>query len=360
MGIKKFLGDKDTIRVAIVALLVALNFGILNYFGDKKFDDITFGSILKVSASVFVGLALLIFLLYIIMLGISKSYRKTKIKEVHPFLYDLGLALTALIVFMALVISLGIKISPYFSNNLIFIYSYLAIGVIVGGKIFIKIFEPHIHQIIPITQKKLNLNKADKRFYVGVFLTILSIAIGFYLTTESTTTSIKLAEESINQTFFMISPVILQANDVVNESEGRWYINITNTHPIKETGKVYLYKLEINPNKPSMALDRSLKPGESDIFSLTIKLEKKNISFNKNLDPFGFSLPAYKAYYVNEHVSISVKITCDNCPSQGIILRLPDFSAIPMQVGVTNKGVQRISINTFEWLDYKLEDILEK
>lgn len=357
---KNDVEGKDTIRVAIVALLIALNFGILNYVGDKKFNTINFESILKVSAGVFVGLTLLIFLLYIIALGISKSYKTSKIKEAHPFLYDLGLALTALIVFMTVVVSIGIKISPYLNNNIIFIYFYFGVGVAGGGKIFTKLFEKHLNQIISITRKKIKLNKTDKRFYIGLILTILSIALAFYLSTESTKTAIELAEKSINKTVLMASPVILQVNDTINESEGRWYISINNTHPIKETGRVYLYKLELNPDKPSMALDHNLKPGESDIFSLTIKSEERDIHFDENLEPFGsaWNIPAAKAYYVNEHVSISVKITCDNCPAQGIILRIPDFNQIPMQVSMSRKGMHSISINTYNWLDYKLEDII--
>lgn len=241
-----------------------------------------------------------------------------------------------------------------------------------------KNYNPDEKSLYEINHKELKkeLKKSEKKSIVSaIIIASITMLIGFLisyffflggvrtsieLSEKSFENSLKLTEESINQTFIMTSPVILQAKDTINKSEGRWYINITNTHPTKETGKVYLYKLEINPDKPSMALDHYLKPGESDVFSLTIKSKEKNISFNKNLESFGFSgtLPASKVYYVNEHVSLSVKITCDNCPSQGIILRVPDFNAIPMQMGITNKGIQRISIDTYEWLDYKLEDII--
>ncbi len=241
-----------------------------------------------------------------------------------------------------------------------------------------KNYNPNQKSIYEIKHDELKqeLKKSERKSIINaIIIAVITMLIGFFisyifflggvrtsieLSEKSFEDSLKLTEESINQTFLMTSSVILQTNDTINESEGRWYINITNTHPTKETGRVYLYKLEINPDKPSMALDHSLKPGESDIFSLTIKSEEKNISFNQNLEPFGFSwtLPASKVYYVNEHVSISVKITCDNCPSQGIILRVPDFNAISMQIGMTNKGIQSISINTYEWLDYKLEDIM--
>jgi hypothetical protein len=204
------------------------------------------------------------------------------------------------------------------------------------------------------------LTKIDKQFSVGLALTILSIFLAFYLSAESTKTSIKISEEALNKTFLMAIPVTLEVKGTVNEIEGRWYINITNTHPLKETGKIYIYKLEINPDKPGMQLNRSLKPRESDLLSLTIKSKKENISFLQKIEPFSYSwtLPASEVYYVNEHVSISVRITCDTCSSQGVILRVPDFNEIPINMVMTNRSIQTMNINTYEWLDYNLQDIL--
>ena len=204
------------------------------------------------------------------------------------------------------------------------------------------------------------MTKIDKQFSVGLALTILSIFLAFYLSAESTKTSIKISEEALNKTFLMAIPVTLEVKGTVNEIEGRWYINITNTHPLKETGKIYIYKLEINPDKPGMQLNRSLKPRESDLLSLTIKSKKENISFLQKIEPFSYSwtLPASEVYYVNEHVSISVRITCDTCSSQGVILRVPDFNEIPINMVMTNRSIQTMNINTYEWLDYNLQDIL--
>ena len=222
---------------------------------------------------------------------------------------------------------------------------------------------------------KQELRHSEKRMLkFSAFITIISIFAGFVfgfifllgsvkssieISEKSFVDTLKLTEESLNKTFLMTTPVILQVNSTVDENEGRWYINVTNTHPTKETGKVYLYKLELNPDKPSMALDRSLKPGDSEVFSLTIKSKKENITFSQNIEPRGFSWtpPSSEAYYVNEHVSISVRITCDACSSQGVLLRVPDFGSILMEFVMTNKGIQSINMNTYEWLDYKLEDI---
>ena len=232
-----------------------------------------------------------------------------------------------------------------------------------------------IHVIKPDELKEEFKKSEKKSIRNTIIISSLSLLIGFFisytlflsgvnnsieLSEKSFTDSLKLTEESLNETFWMTSPVILQENSTINETEGRWYINITNVHPIKETGKVYLYKLEINPNKPSMALDNSLKPGESKQFSLTIKTKEENISFKQNIEPFGFSwtVPISKVYYINDHISISVRISCDACSPQGIILRVPDFSAIQIKNIMINKSINSMSINTYEWLDYELKDII--
>lgn len=137
------LEGKDTLRVAIVTLLVALNFGILNYFGDAKFSSIDFGLTLKVIANVFVNFNLLVFLFYVLLLGVSKAYRKPKMKEFHTFLYDLGMALTMVIVTISIIFIIGFKISPYLNNNVIFIYSYLILSVLAGAFVFNQIMKPH-------------------------------------------------------------------------------------------------------------------------------------------------------------------------------------------------------------------------
>ena len=65
-SMKKFVENQDTLRIAIVALLIALNFGILTYYDNVKFSEINLDTILKVVADVFVGLNLFIFMIYII------------------------------------------------------------------------------------------------------------------------------------------------------------------------------------------------------------------------------------------------------------------------------------------------------
>jgi cation transport ATPase len=136
--------DKEDIkRIAIVALLVALNFGILNYFGSTTtFNVIDFSLILSVIAKAFVGSTLLIFLLYIVILGIFYLYKPIKIKQAHHFLYQFGMALTVLIIFFTLMMTLGIKMASYFDNNTIIIYLFLGLGFFIGLVLFYKIMKP--------------------------------------------------------------------------------------------------------------------------------------------------------------------------------------------------------------------------
>jgi Kef-type K+ transport system membrane component KefB len=64
-----------------------------------------------------------------------------------------------------------------------------------------------------------------------------------------------------------------------------------------------------------------------------------------------------EAYYVNDDISITIKIVCDNCPPQGIMLRLPHFGIVDYRAETNNSGIKAVRIPAYEWVDYKLEDI---
>lgn len=199
---------------------------------------------------------------------------------------------------------------------------------------------------------------------LSILFFIISTILAHIYFTSSVTKSIELSEESlndaINATFWLTSPVTLLINDTVDEKEGRWNFNVTNTHPLKGTGTIYLYRLEINPDKPHMANHTGLRPGESRVFSLTFKSKKENVTFSQSKNRYGgcdFVPPSVATYFVNDHVSISAKITCDNCPSQGIIRRLPDFEVVDFTFTLRNNCIINTSIPTYNWTDFKLEDI---
>ncbi len=61
-----------------------------------------------------------------------------------------------------------------------------------------------------------------------------------------------------------------------------------------------------------------------------------------------------------KHTSISFKITCDNCPSHGVIRRIPDFNSVSFTFGINQNGITGASTPVFEWVDYGLDSIKEK
>lgn len=223
---------------------------------------------------------------------------------------------------------------------------------------------------------KETFRKSEKKSIgFNIIFTLIAIIIGFHisqqffiegvensrtLSEKSFNDTIKLSESSLNKTFLMTTPVILQVNDTVNETEGRWYINVTNTHPLKETGAIYLYRLEKNPLKPHMSSKKGLKPGESKIYNLSFDFKEESIDFSQEELPYALcgTVPYSKLYFIFEHISITFKITCDNCPSQGIIRRLPEFGAVHFSVVLTNENISKIEVPTYEWVDYNLEDVL--
>jgi len=132
----------ETLRLAIVALFVALNFGLLDYYNGKQWAGITLGSILSVFAKVFVPLGLIVLLIYLTTFGISIMYKKPNLPRLHPFFYDLGIAITALIFFMDGVISFGIWALPVLGNSSLFMYSFLLVAFGGGTIIFYTLLKP--------------------------------------------------------------------------------------------------------------------------------------------------------------------------------------------------------------------------
>src|SRR3989344_6786449 len=110
-------GYKDTIILAIIALIAALNLGILNYY--KTANTLSWLPLLTILIKILVAMILGVFLFYIIILGLSNIFKKLIFKEIHPILYDIGLAITIIIVGVTLV--LGLKVSLENPNYLFYI-----------------------------------------------------------------------------------------------------------------------------------------------------------------------------------------------------------------------------------------------
>ena len=202
---------------------------------------------------------------------------------------------------------------------------------------------------------------------VNTLLAILISVVVFHygvgesikLSEKSLTESIKLSEQALNRTYWMTAPVTLIVVHDYNESTGRLKIYAKNTHPLRETGRIYLYKLEANPSKPEQVNETGLKPGETQLL-FDLSFEVQYVCINKET-PFGkrIDVQAGKMYYIiSNETSISYKITCDNCPSQGYIARIPDFQEISVRPEIDPKNrTTKISMPVFRWTVFSLDEI---
>lgn len=151
--------EKNILRIAVVTLLFAINFQLLQYYKDIEINSLSFDFALKLMSNTFIGLALFIFLLYILSLGFENCYKSNNIKWTSPLLYDFGIFLTGIIIYMTFVIILGIKLSILFANYNILIYIFI-ISILIGIKLFGNFFQKHMDDFMI----KLNILKIKKYF----------------------------------------------------------------------------------------------------------------------------------------------------------------------------------------------------
>ena len=70
-----------------------------------------------------------------------------------------------------------------------------------------------------------------------------------------------------------------------------------------------------------------------------------------------FQIPTKELYFITENTSISYKITCDNCYSQGIIRRIPEWQAIEGGFSIGPNNTISGSVPIYSWTTYTLEDL---
>lgn len=144
--------------------------------------------------------------------------------------------------------------------------------------------------------------------------------------------TIWLAHHSLEQTYLTTSYVFLEVNDSIDKTKDVWYINITNAHPLKPTGEIYIYRLEKDVLTPHDIFKKGLNPGESYTFGLLINITEKK--------------------YFNETSTITAKILCDNCPSQGIIRQIREPHKYSFITTISNEGFSDISYESYSWRDF--------
>jgi len=133
--------ENELLRLAIITLLVASMFGILQYFPDgKTFDSIGMGFIFKVIASTMLYATFPTFALYLTFLGLNSRFKKKiNFMRLQAFFYDLGIFLMVVIIMFAILICSAIWLLvkfPHFPMSIIVlvIWIFIMLAAIFGWK----------------------------------------------------------------------------------------------------------------------------------------------------------------------------------------------------------------------------------
>jgi len=130
--------NKETIRLMIMTLILAIFFGIKQSIPyDKTFEFITIELTLKVISDVFFSTVLIIFILYLLSLALFFGYKNRFKPKIFEFLYDLAITLTIIIVLLAfaiigvilLVMNFPNYVRPGLTTNLILGISILLVAI---------------------------------------------------------------------------------------------------------------------------------------------------------------------------------------------------------------------------------------
>ncbi len=164
---------------------------------------------------------------------------------------------------------------------------------------------------------------------------------------------------SIWYSWYLAEPARLEVWHELNETSGRLNIWIKNIG-IKDTGTIYFYRLEANPDKPHVVLNSSLAPNQTRQLGFAIKVEERNITA---LEPRMCSMPAYGVYFATDKdLSISYKIECDSCRGS-IIRRIPPYDQIKMttQVQSINDTIFcQVSVIDYSWEEIGIRNLTNK
>lgn len=145
------MDNKETTRIAIMTLILAIFFGIKQSIPlDKTFETITMGLTLKVISEVFFSIIFIIFIFYLLSLALFFGYKNKFKPKIFEFLYDLAITLTIILFFLAFVI-IGVillvmkfpnYVKPGLTTNLI-----LGISILLVTIFFSKNLSSYAHKI---------------------------------------------------------------------------------------------------------------------------------------------------------------------------------------------------------------------
>ncbi len=165
---------EDTNRIALVTVLMALQFGMLEYYDAFKSNQFHLSDlILSVFSKSSKGI-ILIFLIYLSLLGIGYSYNRLKIWNVVDFFYDFGMAINVLTIFTTIFFVLFLKVAEFFNNLWIF-YIGVILTMMGGSFILFYLLEEPIkilfHLLKGLTNRLIIWLKKRKKFLAENIIT---------------------------------------------------------------------------------------------------------------------------------------------------------------------------------------------
>lgn len=151
-------------------------------------------------------------------------------------------------------------------------------------------------------------------------------------------------------------PAVLNVTQTINKETGMISIRFENIAKHKESGIINFYQLETNDFKPFKQYP-SLKPGKSRIEEFPITTVLKNLTITRSSTNPQVSIQINK-FYLALGTSLSYRISCDNCYSQGIVKRWPDYEEMgkyerdfAFSLRRTEKGFEiiNVSLPAYSW-----------
>src|SRR3989338_2195629 len=166
-----------------------------------------------------------------------------------------------------------------------------------------------------------------------------------------------LAMFSIWYSFYLSEMAELEVWHELNETTGRLTVWVKNNAIFRETGTINFFRLEVSDSKPHLQTN-SIKPNETQEFELEVNINERNISIQQRNVTFpriaGFTIPYYKLYFATEKdASITYKISCDNCKSQGVVKRIPSFDEVQGRLSlmvVNDTFIVYGSVPVYKWV----------
>ncbi len=171
---------KDSDRITLIAVILAIFFGVLQTPIVTGSSLVVFSKPLQVIAQTSFNIVLIWFLTYFVGLGMYWYYKKVlDNRKMLSFLYDTGIVITASIILMTVIIYLGQLLDAVFKTSFI-IYIFALVSVILSVIITFKVIQNYVRF------KEIDMNKLKKwlkRIYTAIKFSAI-VGVTYWATTE--------------------------------------------------------------------------------------------------------------------------------------------------------------------------------